>query len=141
MSGVLDTVIQLRASIRKVLTAADRSDPALAGAVRAALTRDDDYATLGKPPCDWDDRKAREALVDALVRDAHAALDVLDGHELDGPAAEAAELLGLVAGQDVEAGEDGVIRIARKVARDRLISTVDVQARHGHKCASRAGVM
>src|SRR6185369_14849181 len=52
-----DTVIQLRAAIRKVLTAADRSDPALAGAVRAALTRDDDYATLGKPPCDWDDRK------------------------------------------------------------------------------------
>ena len=132
-----DTVIQLRAAIRKVLTAADRSDPALAGAVRAALTRDDDYATLGKPPCDWDDRKAREALVDALVRDAHAALDALDGHELDGPAADAAELLGLVAGQDVEAGEDGVFRIARKVARDRLISTVDVQARHGHKSRAR----
>ena len=132
-----DTVIQLRAAIRKVLTAADRADPALAGAVRAALTRDDDYATLGKPPCDWDDRKAREALVDALVRDAHAALGALDGHALDGPVAEAAELLGLVAGQDVEAGEDGVFRIARKVARDRLISTVDVQARHGHKSRAR----
>ena len=61
----------------------------------------------------------------------------LDGHELDGPAAEAAELLGLVAGQDVEAGEDGVFRIARKVARDRLISTVDVEARHGHKSRAR----
>ena len=121
-----DTVIQLRAAIRKVLAAADRADPQLAGAVRAALTRDDDYATLGKPPCDWDDPKAREALVDALVRDAHAALSALEGHELDGPAAEAAELLGLVAGQDVEAGEDGVFRIARRVARDRLISTVDV---------------
>jgi hypothetical protein len=31
-----------------VLTAADRADPQLAGAVRAVLTRDDDYATLGK---------------------------------------------------------------------------------------------
>ena len=62
---------------------------------------------------------------------------VLDGHELDGPLADAAELLGLVAGQDVEAGEDGVFRIARKVARDRLISTVDVQARHGHKSRAR----
>ena len=132
-----DTVIQLRAAIRKVLAAADRADPALAGAVRAALTRDDDYATLGKPPCDWDDPKAREALVDALVRDAQAALGALDGHELDGPLAEAAELLGLVAGQDVEAGEDGVFRIARKVARDRLISTVDVEARHGHKSRAR----
>lgn len=132
-----DTVIQLRAAIRKVLTAADQTDPQLASAVRAALTRDDDYATLGKPPCDWDDPKAREALVDALVRDAQAALDALDGHELNGPLAPAAELLGLVAGQDVEAGEDGVFRIARKVARDRLISTVDVQARHGHKSRAR----
>jgi hypothetical protein len=132
-----DTVIQLRAAIRKVLTAADRADPQLAGAVRAALTRDDDYATLGKPPCDWDDPKAREALVDALVRDAQAALDALDGQQLDGPLAPAAELLGLVAGQDVEAGEDGVFRIARRVARDRLISTVDVQARHGHKSRAR----
>ena len=132
-----DTVIQLRAAIRKVLTAADRADPPLAAAVRHTLTRDDDYATLGKPPCDWDDPKAREALVDALVRDAHAALEALDGHQLDGPLAEAAELLGLVAGQDVEAGDDGIFRIARRVARDRLISTVDVEARHGRKSRAR----
>jgi hypothetical protein len=132
-----DTVIQLRAAIRKVLTATDRAAPPLAAAVRSTLTRDDDYATLGKPPCDWDDPKAREALVDALVRDAHAALEALDGHQLDGPLAEAAELLALVAGQDVEAGEDGIFRIARRVARDRLISTVDVEARHGHKSRAR----
>ena len=132
-----DTVIQLRAVIRKVLSAADRADPVLAGTVRTALQRDDDYATLGKPPCDWDDPAAREALVDALVRDALAVLAVLAGHELGGPLAEAAELLGLVAGQDVEAGEDGVFRIARRVARDRLISTVDVAARHGHKSRAR----
>ena len=69
-----DTVIQLRAAIRKVLAAADRVNPQLAAAVRATLTCHDDYATLGKPPCDWDDPKAREALVDALVRDAQAAL-------------------------------------------------------------------
>ena len=132
-----DTVIQLRAAIRKVLTAADRADPALATVVRAALTRDDDYATVGKPPCDWDDPTAREALIDALVGDAQAALGALDGHELAGALAEAAELLGLVAGQDVEAGDDGIFRIARRVARDRLISTVDVEARHGHKSRAR----
>jgi hypothetical protein len=132
-----DTVIQLRAAIRRVLTAADRMAPALAGAVRQALARDDDYASVGKPPCDWDDPKAREALVDALLRDAQAALGALDGCELVGPLGEAAELLGLVAGQDVEAGQDGVFRIARRVARDRLISTVDVQARHGHKSRAR----
>jgi hypothetical protein len=132
-----DTVIQLRAAVRKLLTAADRDVAALAAAVRAALARDDDYATLGKPPCDWDDPVAREALVDALVRDCQAALAVLHGHELSGSLVEAAELLALVAGQDVEPGEDGVFRIARRVARDRVISTVDTHARHGHKSRAR----
>ena len=47
------------------------------------LSRDDDYAGSGKPSCDWDDRDAREALVDALVRDALAALAVVDGAEDD----------------------------------------------------------
>jgi hypothetical protein len=42
-----DTVIQLRAAIRKLLAAAERDAPGLAVAVRAALTRDDDYITLG----------------------------------------------------------------------------------------------
>jgi len=132
-----DTVIQLRAAIRRVLSAADRADAALAAGLRAVLTRDDDYTSVGKPPCDWDDPRARDALVDALVKDAQAALAVLDDRELAGPLGEAAELLGLVAGQDVEAGEDGIFRIARRVARDRLISTVDVQARHGHKSRAR----
>jgi hypothetical protein len=76
-------------------------------------------------------------VVDALVRDAEAALLVLHGRELAGGVAEAAELLALVAGQDVELGEDGRFRIARRVARDRVISTVDTEARHGHKSRAR----
>jgi hypothetical protein len=132
-----DTVTQLRAAIRSLLSIADREDAGLAGAVRAVLTRDDEYATVGKPPCDWDDPAAREALVDALVRDANAVLVVLHGRELTGAVSEAGQLLALVAGQDVEAGEDGVFRIARRVARDRVISTVDPEARHGHKSRAR----
>ncbi len=132
-----DTVIQLRAAIRRLLDAADRVDPELSGAVRAVLNRDDDYASLGKPPCDWDDPTAREALIDALVRDALAALKVLEGRELDAVLGQVAELLALVAGQDVAAGEDGIFRIARGVAKDRMISTVDPEARHGHKSRAR----
>jgi hypothetical protein len=132
-----DTVIQLRAAIRKLLGVADRVDPVVAGAVRGVLNREDDYSSLGKPPCDWDDPAAREALVDALVRDATAALEILDGRELDGALTEVVELLALVAGQDVAAGEDGVFRITRRVAKDRMISTVDTEARHGHKSRAR----
>jgi IS5 family transposase len=101
------------------------------------LARDDDYASPGKPPCDWDDPAAREAMVDELVRDALAALSAIDGQELPDSAQWAADLLALVAGQDVEAGGGGVFRIARKTAPDRVISTVDTAARHGHKSRNR----
>ena len=51
-------------------------------------------------------------------------------------------MLALVAGQDVEPAEgsdgtDGRWRIARKVAPDRVISTVDPEARHAHKTRER----
>jgi len=131
--ATMDTVTLVRSAIRGVLAAC-------AGPVeqelRSVLARDDDYRAAGKPVCDWDDRQAREELVDALVRDAQAALAVLDGRELPPALAKAAELLATVAGQDVETGEDGRFRIARKVAKDRVISTVDPDARHGHKTAA-----
>ena len=132
-----DTVTQLRAAIRKLLGALDQVGSPLADKVRAALVRDDDYATPGKPPCEWDDKGAREALVDALVHDALFALDALDGEVTPAPVRPALDLLALVAGQDTEEGDDGVFRIVRGVAKDRVISTVDTEARHGHKSRNR----
>ena len=101
------------------------------------LRRDDEYACAGKPECEWDDEAAREALVDALAKDGYAALLVLDGRELSDEVAQAAKLLATVLGQDLETAEDGHFRIARRVAPDRVISTVDPEARHGHKTAAR----
>ena len=40
-------------------------------------------------------------------------------------------------GQDLEQDAGGVFRIARRVAPDRVISTVDPDARHGHKTSAR----
>jgi hypothetical protein len=42
-----------------------------------------------------------------------------------------------VVGQDLEIDADGRFVIARKVAKDRVISTVDPDARHGHKTSAR----
>ena len=56
----------------------------------------------GKPPCDWDDPQAREALADELVKDALAALGAIDGQAVPLSARDAVDLLALVAGQDVE---------------------------------------
>ncbi|GAC1379235.1 MAG: hypothetical protein NVSMB4_08650 [Acidimicrobiales bacterium] len=132
--ATMDTVTLVRSAIRGVLRAADSTVEAR---LRAVLTRDDEYASAGKPVCDWDDRGAREAMVDALARDGMAVLAVLDGQAVTGAVSAAGQLLATVLGQDLQAGRDGVLRIARRVAKDRVISTVDPQARHGHKTAAR----
>jgi hypothetical protein len=129
-----DTVTMIRASIRGLLRVAGES---LATELRGVLKRDDDYAAAGKPVCDWEDKAAREGLVDALARDAYAVIALLDGRTLGPEVTEAAALVATVVGQDLETTEDGRFRIARRVAKDRVISTVDPEARHGHKTAAR----
>ena len=129
-----DTVTMIRSAIRQLLAA---SDPVLEGELRAVLCRDDDYASGGKPACDWDDPRARRQLVADLAADGFACLAVLDGRDLTGEVTQVGELLATVLGQDLEEGDDGRFRIARRVAKDRVISTVDPDARHGHKTQSR----
>ncbi len=132
--ATMDTVTLVRSAIRGVLKAAGGD---LAGELRAMLRRDDDYVAAGKPACDYDDAAAREELVDALAKDARALLTALEGQQLDPALAQAAELLASVTGQDLEQDAAGVFRIARRVAADRVLSTVDPQARHGHKTSAR----
>lgn len=132
--ATMDTVTLVRSAIRGVLAAAGGR----AAALRRRLRRDDDYTSAGKPVCDYEDRAAREALVDALARDAQALLLALEGRKLPPALRQAAELLAAVAGQDLERGDGGKFRIARRVAKDRVISTVDPDARHGHKTQARS---
>jgi len=129
-----DTVTLIRHAIRGLLRALDGE---LADTVRAVLKRDDDYLAAGKPLCDWDDSSAREALVDALAADAHAALACLAGREMSAAVKGAVALVAAVVGQDLEEHPDGRYGIARGVAKDRVISTVDPEARHGHKTSAR----
>ncbi|HEY7146954.1 MAG TPA: IS1182 family transposase [Streptosporangiaceae bacterium] len=132
--ATMDTVTLIRSAIRGLLRAAGEG---LAGELRAVLCRDDDYAAAGKPACDYDDPQAREELVDALARDARALLGILEGRELEPALAQAVQLLATVTGQDLEQDAAGVFTIARRVAADRVISTVDPEARHGHKTSAR----
>jgi Transposase DDE domain/Transposase domain (DUF772) len=129
-----DTVTMIRSAIRQLLAAAD---PTLEAELRGVLRRDDDYASGGKPTCDWDDRVAREQLVADLAADGFACLRVLDGRDLTVAVSQVAELLATVLGQDLEEGDDGRFRIARHVAKNRVISTIDPDARHGHKTQAR----
>jgi IS5 family transposase len=125
-----DTVTQLVSQIRRVR----RLIPQAAAVDVAAH----DYDVSGKPVCAWDDPDAKAALVSGLVNDAVAVSAAVAGVQLDDAAADAVGLLALVAGQDVEPGdEEGTWRIFDGTARDRVISTVDPEARHMHKSVSQ----
>src|SRR6516225_1226766 len=128
-----DTVTQLVSAIRRVA----REVPGAAEQIAAVCTGHD-YSKPGKPKIDWDDPAAKDALVSALVNDANALVAAFKDAELGEQAASALALLALVAGQDVEPAEgsdgtDGRWRIAQKVAGDRVVSTVDPDARHTRK--------
>ena len=137
-----DTVTQLISAIRRV----GRQVPGAAEVIAAECTAHD-YRSAGKPRIDWTDPGAQQELVSALVTDAHTLLAAVGAQQAEqGERDEAAEtavaLLALVAGQDVEPaegsdGSDGRWRIARRVAPERVISTVDPDARHTRKSPSR----
>lgn len=121
-----DTVTQLVSMIRRTR----RAIPAAA----AVEVNAHDYETAGKPACAWDDPAARNELVTGLVNDALAILAALEGVALEDDQQRLVGLLALVAGQDVEEGDQpGSWRIAQRVAKDRVISTVDPETRHAHK--------
>jgi hypothetical protein len=132
-----DTVTQLIAAIRRVA----REVPGAAAVVAAQCTAHD-HDDPGKPAIARDNPDPRHPGRCALVGDARRVLGHLPEQELGPRSAEALALLALVAGQDVEPaagsdGPDGRWQIARRVAADRVISTVDPDARHAHKTVSR----
>ncbi|MFG2914432.1 IS1182 family transposase [Kitasatospora sp. NPDC048298] len=128
-----DTVTQLIAAVRSVVREVPGADR-----VAAVHCTAHDYGDPGKPRIVWNDERARADLVDALVGDALRLLGHLPEQPLGEKAANAVGLLALVAGQDVEPadgsdGRDGRWRITRGTAPDRVVSTVDPEARHVHK--------
>lgn len=126
----MDTVTLIRSGIRGLLQTAGAG---LEAELREAIGSGDDYASSAKPQIDWEDKGARERLIDSRAKDGYACLLLLDGRAVEPEVSEAARLLAAALAQDLEEGPDGVLRIRRGVARDRLLSTVDPDARHGHK--------
>lgn len=133
-----DTVTLIRSALRRCQGRLAEIDAAAAAELRAGLRRSD-YDVSGKPQIVWDDPAARQQLLQELFADTTTTLAVCVGVD-DADLKAAAALLARVAAQDLEFVEDhddnGVepeVRIRRGVAVDRVISTVDPDARHGHR--------
>ncbi len=94
--ATMDTVTLIRSALRGLLGVVEAE---VAVELRAVLSSGDDYTATGKPAIDWDDRAAREQLIDSRARDAFAVLGVLHGRELDPVVTQAGALLATVVGQ------------------------------------------
>lgn len=135
-STLLDDAVATQDTVTQIISAIRRVRREVPGASGVPLTAHD-YDSGPKPVIAWDDPVAKDALVSALVTDASGLIEALQSAALSPEQQDAVGLLGLVAGQDVEPGEDpGTWRIAKEVAPDRIISTVDPEARHMHKSRS-----
>ncbi len=136
-STLLDDAVATQDTVTQLISMIRRVRKAIPEAAAVGLVGDDYDVASGKPACAWNDPAARDELVTRLVNDAVKVLAAVDGVGLDDDQQQLVGLLALVAGQDVEAGEEeGTWRIERGVSKHRVISTVDPESRHMHKSRS-----
>jgi hypothetical protein len=128
-AAVSDTYELIRQATAKLIEAAGGPKQ-----LHPKLRHDARQAVRGKAVIDWADAAARKGELGRLVSLARALLTLTDQ---DDSVAEARDLLGRVLDQDVEDGDDGAPRIRQGVARDRVISVVDPEMRHGRKSPSK----
>ena len=127
-----DTVSLIRSAIRRCVGLLEEIAPAGPQACRDP--RWPGMTTTGRASRRSAGRQQaeRQALVNDLFADACRVIIACAG--ISDPALVAeVKLLATVAAQDVEDDGAGGVRIAQRVAPERVISTVDPDARHGHR--------
>jgi len=133
--AVQNTYTLIRRGIRRVLKLAGYAVPhkrrGLSADLAAYLDQD------RKAHIDWADPAAREAQLQALVRDAEAVLDLALAQADDPEVRAAGWLLTKILGDDVVTDDAGDPQIGQGVAEDRIISLTDTEMRHGRKSASQ----
>lgn len=129
-AAVQDTYKLIRSGLHQLVKAHGKTLPV---SVRARLKP---YLKTGKPAIDWEDAAARQKELAQLVADAEVALAQLPAEQEKPSASAARGLLQKVARQDVETDAEGQVQLRTGVAKDRVVSTVDPDMRHGHKSAA-----
>ncbi len=129
-----DTVSLIRSALRACLARLAVVDGPRAERASDALIRDD-YDKAGKPQICWASATERAQLINELFVDAATVIAACAGLD-DAELMAAMAMLVTVAGQDLESDpddDDGGVRIKQGTAPERVISTVDPEARHGHR--------
>jgi hypothetical protein len=130
-----DTVRLVRHGVKKLIDAVADVDGEAAGPLDDGL-RFDYSRPNDKPDCRWREKTERERMLTRVAQDAERALRAVehtDGLLADQRVADAHALLRELIGQDFDIDDDGVPRLHRGTRADRIVSTVDVEMRHGRK--------
>jgi len=135
-AAVQDTYTLCRNALRKLLLAMGENPRQ-----RQRLAKHlglSEYLEAGKPELDWGDRKERRKHLQKLVAGCRRAVNAAHKASLpdSSDARGALALLEQVLAQDIEINDAGQYEIRQGVAKDRVISTVDPEMRHGRKSAS-----
>jgi transposase len=138
-AAIQDTVTLVRAAVRKLIDAVGALDPRAARQLRKALAFD--YSRpRQKPPTDWHEKTAREAMLVEVALDAQRALAAIAQRpELVGDQAvgAAAGFLGEIVGQEFELAQDDTPRPRHGRRPRQIISAHDPEMRHGRKTNAR----
>ena len=130
-AAVADTYELVRQAIAKVINSGGGAE-----ALPKKLRRRARGVVAGKAKIDWADAGVRRGELGRLVS---VARSVLDATADNAGLAEARELLERIVDQDIDAepddGQGPAIR--RGVAKDRVVSVVDPEMRHGRKSRSQ----
>lgn len=93
----------------------------------------------GKADIDWNDDAQRQAHLNELVQDAASLIEAVEASKMVNAKRVqlSLELLKRILAQDIEQKTDGGEPTIKQGGKDRIISTNDPEARHGHKTSCR----
>jgi transposase len=134
-AAVQDTYTLIKTAIQKLLRISRRKNGRAIQAFNR-LTLSLDYNKKDKENILWDDKVARQKLLNQLVNDSRALRQAIEAEpemELSEEEKAALELLSAITEQDIEPAAAGEVKIKQGVAKDRIISAHDPEMRHGHK--------
>ncbi|MFN8613918.1 MAG: IS1182 family transposase [Vulcanimicrobiota bacterium] len=139
-AALQDTYTLLRTGIEKLLAAIRKQRDEWGGSrgFKYSFSAKKYKKGSGKPEINWCDDAQRQLHLNELVEDAVSLIEAVeDSKMVHAKRVQASlELLVRILSQDIEQSPDGEAKI-KKGGSDRVISTNDPEARHGHKTSCK----
>lgn len=140
-AALQDTYTLLRTGIEKLLAAIRKQRDEWSGSrgFKYPFAAKKYKKGSGKPQINWNDEASRQSHLNELVQDAASLIEAVEASKMvhSKRVKAAVELLIRILAQDIEQSPDNGDAKIKKGGSDRVISTNDPEARHGHKTSCK----